>query len=226
MINLVTFFLSILFIKSQYGQRFTREMIEDPKLYKNEICSYNGIPEIDNDKIFCHCYASYVNEPNEKKVKYINGQMVQCSYQKKKRFKTFFLAGILPMGFDLFYLGYKLYFSIVFIAIIIVIANNIIHFYLTYQLDEKQEEKHKNYDINENFGRNVNIWNQVDKKKKEKDRNKRCLNIYGFINKICLAFFLIYWVINVILQAKGIIKDSNGIETDNDMDTLFSREDI
>ena len=45
--------------------------------------------------------------------------------------------------------------------------------------------------------------------------------LYGFINKICLAFFLIYWVINVILQAKGIIKDSNGIETDNDMDTLF-----
>ena len=132
--------------------------------------------------------------------------MVQCSYQKKKRFKTFFLAGILPMGFDLYYLGYKLYFSIVFIAIIIVIANNIIHFYLTYQLDEKQEEKHKNNDINENFGRNVNIWNQV--------------------NKICLAFFLIYWVINIILQAKGIIKDSNGIETDNDMDTLFSREDI
>ena len=51
MINLVTFFLSILFIKSQYGQRFTREMIEDPKLYKNEICSYNGIPEIVDNKI-------------------------------------------------------------------------------------------------------------------------------------------------------------------------------
>ena len=203
--------------------------IRNPALYKNEICSYNGRPIIIGfDKVKCECYESYVNEPNKKNYKYIGDQLVQCSYQKKRRFKTFFLAGILPMGLDFLYLGYTLYFVIIFIAFVAVIVNNFVHFYLSYQLDEKREEN--KYKDNEKSGesnpRNFNMWYRSKNKMDEKDKNIRCLKIYNIINKISLIVFLIYWIVDIILQAKGIIKDSNGVETNNDMNTLFTREDI
>ena len=205
------------------------DAIRNPALYKNEICSYNGRPIIIGfDKVKCECYESYVNEPNKKNYKYIGDQLVQCSYQKKRRFKTFFLAGILPMGLDFLYLGYTLYFVIIFIAFVAVIVNNFVHFYLSYQLDEKREEnKYKdNGKSSENNPRNFNMWYRSKNKMDEKDKNIRCLKIYNIINKISLIVFLIYWIVDIILQAKGIIKDSNGVETNNDMNTLFTREDI
>ena len=205
------------------------DAIRNPALYKNEICSYNGRPIIIGfNKVKCECYESYVNEPNKKNYKYIGGQLVQCSYQKKRRFKTFFLAGILPMGLDFLYLGYTLYFVIIFIAFVAVIVNNFVHFYLSYQLDEKREEnKYKdNEKSSESNPRNFNMWYRSKNKMDEKDKNIRCLKIYNIINKISLIVFLIYWIVDIILQAKGIIKDSNGVETNNDMNTLFTREDI
>ena len=199
--------------------------IKNPALYKNEICSYNGQPIIKNFTIVeCNCYSSFVNEPNKEKYKYIGDQLVKCSYQKKSRFKTFFLAAILPMGLDFLNLGYTLYFVIIFIAFIAVITNNFVHFYLSYQLDEKTEES--KYKDNENNQRNLNMWYKSKNKKDEKDKNIRCLKLYNIINKISLLVFLIYWIVDIILQAKGIIKDSNGVETDNDMNTLFTKEDI
>jgi len=205
------------------------DAIRNPALYKNEICSYNGRPIIIGfNKVKCECYESYVNEPNKKNYKYIGDQLVQCSYQKKRRFKTFFLAGILPMGLDFLYLGYTLYFVIIFIAFVAVIVNNFVHFYLSYQLDEKREEnKYKdNEKSSESNPRNFNMWYRSKNKMDEKDKNIRCLKIYNIINKISLIVFLIYWIVDIILQAKGIIKDSNGVETNNDMNTLFTREDI
>jgi hypothetical protein len=70
------------------------------------------------------------------------------------------------------------------------------------------------------------MWYKSKNKKDEKDKNIRCLKLYNIINKISLLVFLIYWIVDIILQAKGIIKDSNGVETDNDMNTLFTKEDI
>ena len=201
------------------------DAIRNLTLYKNEICSYNGQPIIKGiNKVECNCYSSFVNEPKKEKYKYIGDQLVQCSYQKKRRFKTFFLAAILPMGLDFLYLGYTLYFVIILIAFIAVITNNFVHFYLSYQLDEKKEES--KYKDNENNQRNFNMWYKSKNKKDEKDKNIRCLKLYNIINKVSLLVFLIYWIVDIILQAKGIIKDSNGVETDNDMNTLFTKEDI
>ena len=234
MINLIFLISLFSIIISQTpppDQPTAYDAIRNPALYKNEICSYNGRPIIigfDKVKVKCECYESYVNEPNKKNYKYIGDQLVQCSYQKKRRFKTFFLAGILPMGLDFLYLGYTLYFVIIFIAFVAVIVNNFVHFYLSYQLDEKREEnKYKdNGKSSENNPRNFNMWYRSKNKMDEKDKNIRCLKIYNIINKISLIVFLIYWIVDIILQAKGIIKDSNGVETNNDMNTLFTREDI
>ena len=225
MFNLITFILTfpLIFNKSK-----TRSMIESSNLYKNEICSYHGIPSDDSGNIICECFPSYVNEPREDKIKYIGNQIVQCSYQKKKRFKTFFLAGILPMGFDYYYLGYTFYFSLIFITFIIVIVNNCVHFYLFYQSDKQNDESRYNYDEkNENIDRNnINTWYKNNKKLDQKDKMKRCLKIYNIINKTFLILFAIYWIVDIILQGKGIIKDVNGIETDNDMSILFSRVEV
>ena len=237
MINIIIYTLFFSFIKSQEGGKGKEgeqkekqfdtifDQIYDPSLYKNEICSYNGYAEIEaHDNIKCHCYPSFVNEPNEKNYKYIINQRVQCSYQKKKRFKTVFLAGILPMGLDYYYLGHIHFFVLIFIFFIGVIISNIIEFYMSYQLDEKTEEsKYKYNEINENILRNNTIWNQANNKRDEKDKNKKCLKVYNIINRVFLVLFLIYWILDITLHANGIIKDSNGIETDNDINVLFSR---
>ena len=204
------------------------QQIYEPSLYKNEICSYNGYPEIEGfDDIKCHCYSSFVDEPNKKNYKYIRGQKVHCSYQKKKRFKTLFLAGILPMGLDYYYLGHIFYFVIILLLFVGVIVSNCVEFYMSYQLDEKAEEsKYKYNEMNENILRTNTIWNKANNKIDDKDKNKRCLKIYNIINRVCLCLFFIYWMIDIVLQAKGLIKDSNGIETDNDISVLFSRVEI
>ena len=50
--------------------------------------------------------------------------------------------------------------------------------------------------------------------------------MYKIIN-IVLGFLVIfYWIIDVILQAKGMVKDVNGVDPQNDMNALFSSEDI
>ena len=227
MINLFIFILSFISILSQNAHSFTHFVAENPSLYKNEICSYNGYPVIGMNNIKCDCYPSYVNEPREKKIKYIGNQMVQCSYQKKKRFKTFFLAGILPMGFDFYYLGYTFYFSLIFIFFILVIASNCFHFYLSYKFDEKSDEnKNKtDEDKNDSNQKDINLWYKANKKMDEKDKAKKCLKIYGYVNFACLVILGVYWIVDIVLQYKGIIKDSNGIETDNDISVLFSKED-
>ena len=240
MINIIIFTLFFSFIKSQEGGKpgegkqpekdfdtiFTQ--IYNPSLYKNEICSYNGYAEVEGfDNIKCNCYSSFVDEPNKKNVKYIRGQKVQCSYQKKKRFKTVFLAGILPMGLDYYYLGHIHYFVIILLFFIGVIVSNFIEFYMSYQLDEKAEEsKYKYNEMNENILRSNTIWNQANNKIDEKDKSKRCLKIYNIINRVCLGLFFIYWIVDIFLQANGIIKDSNGIETDNDISVLFSKVEV
>ena len=229
MINqIIIFFTFFYFIKSQ-NLIIDRNYVENPILYKNEICSYNGDPNIvidENGKgnIECSCYESYVNEPREKHKKFIGNQIVQCSYKRKKRFTTFFLAGLIPMGFDYFYLGHYIYFVIVFIGFITVIINQIVCFLLSYKLKEMYEESKYQYnDRSDNFGRN-NFEFKSNKKKDKKERLKKCIDVYSIINRIFLIILVLYWIVDIILQARGIVKDKNGIETENDMNSLFSRE--
>jgi len=216
----------ILFNKTMQEQVIIdKEYIENPILYKNEICSYNGSPKVvSNDTIQCTCYSSFTDEPRENYRKFIGNQLVQCSYKRKKRFTTFFLAGLIPMGFDYLYLELYGYFCIVFISFLLMVISQIVCFILSYKLKEMYEDsKYKYSDKNDNFGRN-NIG--LKKKSDKKDKFKKCLGINEVVNKIVGILFIIYWIVDTVLQARGMIKDRYGVETEDDMDSLFSREEI
>ena len=128
------------------------------------------------------------------------------------------------MGFDYYYLGHYLYFVIVFIGFILMIISQIICFLLSYKLKEMYEESKYQYnDKSDNFNRN-NLGFKSNIKKDKKEQLSKCLDVYRIINKILIFIFVIYWIVDIILQARGIVKDKNGIETENDMNSLFSRE--
>ena len=227
MYNKINLLLLVIFFINTYENQIiiNRTYVENPSLYKNEICSYNGNPKIStNDSIQCQCYSSFVDEPREDYKKYVGNQVVHCSYKRKKRFTTFFLAGLIPMGFDYFYLEYYLYFAIVFIGFLLMVISHIVCFLLSYKLKEMNEEsKYKYNDKSDNCNRN-NLGFKSNKKLDKKEKLKKCIDVYIVINRIIAILFLIYWVVDIVLQAKGIIPDKNGIETEDDMDSLFSKE--
>ena len=193
--------------------------ILDLSLYKNEICSYNGDPEIINSIVVCKCYNSFVDEPRQKLIKYVNNQKVQCSYQKKKRFTTVFLAAIIPIGLDYFYLGHYGYFAFIFISFLLICLSQLICFLLEYRLKELEQESKCRFNNKKNnriFG-----FIQNDIKKSNNEKIRKCVKIYKIINKILCAFTILYWIIDIVTQSQGKIKDINGVETENDMNTLF-----
>ena len=228
MIYLINFLqVFILFTKAmQETVIIDKDYIENPILYKNIICSYNGSPKVvSNDTIECTCYSSYTDEPREDHKKYIGNQMVHCSYKKKKRFTTFFLAGICPIGFDYFYLELYGYFFLVFVSFLLYLISQIVCFILSYKVKKMYEDsKNKYTDKSDNFGKN-NIGFS-NKKMDKKEKLKKCLEIHGLINKIVGILFIFFWIADIVLQARGIIKDRYGVETENDMDILFSKEEI
>ena len=185
------------------------DYFEYANTYQNELCSYNGVPTYDSktNQVLCECDEKHVNEPRVTHRKYINGHLVQCSYEKKKRFYAFFLAAIFPIGLDFVYLGHTYLFLLSLALFIIVIACNIIQLILDYKKNSQMEEK----------------ANQQHSKVKHKfmikntEINFKRINIFG-INII----FIIYYASHIIIQAFGYIKDSNNIETENDMGYLFS----
>ncbi len=224
------FVTNIIFISRTIQQvKVNKTFVENPVLYKNEICSYNGNPKLINiSKIECDCYSSYVDEPREDHKKYVGDQLVHCSYQRKKRFTTFFLAGLIPMGFDYFYLGHYFYFVIIFSGFILIVISHIVCFFISYKLKEMFEEskyKYNDRSENDNFNRN-NFGFKSNKKMDKKEKLQKCLVIHRIINKVLLGIIIAYWITDIILQSRGIVKDSNGIETENDMNSLFSREEL
>ena len=103
-----------------------KEVFDDQLLYLNEICSNNGEPKYDEEtkNITCICEDKYATEPREKYRIYINGYLVQCSYERKSRFKAFFFAAVFPLGLDYLYLEHYFYFFLIFILCIVVICFN------------------------------------------------------------------------------------------------------
>ena len=189
MINFFIFIFSFSTIISQSdknGKRYYEFITNNPSLYKNEICSYNGYPNVKEKSIECDCYSSFVNEPRKEKVKYIGDQKVQCSYQKKNRFKIFFLAGILPIGLDYYFLGYTQYFVLILIVFVIVIINNIFQFYLTYQIVEKSNFNKNKSQNDMNYRNESNVWYNSNKKLSKMDKYKRFLKIYNIVILIIL----------------------------------------
>jgi len=151
--------------------------------------------------------------------------MVHCSYKKKKRFTTFFLAGLMPLGLDYLYLEHYGYFFIVFLSFLLYIISQIVCFILSYKVKEMYEESKIKYtDKSDTFGRNLGF--KSNKKMDKKEKLQKCLDIYGVINKIVGILFIIYWLVDTSLQARGIIKNRYGVETENDMNILFSKEEI
>ena len=226
MINQIKFIL-ILILFDKFMQEkiiIDRAYVENPALYKNEICSYNGNPKVkSNETIECSCYSSFVDEPRDDYKKYVGNQMVHCSYKRKKRFTTFFLAGLIPMGLDYFYLEHYIYFLIVFTAFILMVISYIVNFLMSYKLREMYEESKYKYNDKSDSNRRYNRGAKSNKKD-DKEQLKKCLDIHGIINRIFSVLFIIYWIVDIVLQARGIVKDRYGVETEDDMDSLFSRE--
>ena len=205
--------LNFALIKAMIGNDF----LKDTQSIINEICSHNGIPKIDEEtkQIICTCEEKYANEPREKYKKYVNGHFIQCSYEKKRRFLTFFLAAICPLGLDYFYLGHYSIFSIVFTLCILIIAFNIISFVLNYKINKKNEEiKRQNKLKKANRKFNIQMIAEI---------NDRCVNIFTKVTNALTFILLIFWAFNLIFQALGKVLDKNNIPTENDMGYIFQK---
>ena len=205
--------LKIILINSITGKEF----LEDTPSYIYELCSHNGIPKTDNETkhIICECEEKYANEPREKYKKYINGQFIQCSYEKKKRFLTFFLAAICPLGLDYFYLGHYLIFSIIFIFCLLIISFNIISLVLNYKINKKNEEiKRQNKLKKANRKLNFQIIAEI---------NDSCVNIFTKVTNALTFILLIFWVFNCIFQGLGKVLDYNNVPTKNDIEYIFEK---
>ena len=191
------------------------ENITNIKYYMNQICSYNGIPtlNVSNNTVICSCEDKYVNEPREEEKKYIHNQFIQCSYRKKKRFTAFFLAAITPFGLDYFYLGHYIYFIIIALINATIIVFNFISIVLNYQLEKKNEEAKRQMKLKKNTNK-FDIRNLAE-------LNDRCVKNFNLTSKILIIFMILFWYGNVIIQGIGILKDNNGVPTENDMGYLF-----
>ncbi len=66
------YYLMLIFLLFQIEKVYSfskKELFENINLYTNELCSYNGIPKIENkaNEVICECNERYANEPRKKK---------------------------------------------------------------------------------------------------------------------------------------------------------------
>ena len=210
------FIIILTFIKNAFS---SLENITNIKYYMNQICSYNGVPNIidSNNTVICSCEDKYANEPRESEKKYIHNQFIQCTYRKKKRFTAFFLAAITPFGLDFCYLGYFIYFIIIAVINFTIIVFNFISIVLNYQLEKKNEEAKRKLKLRKNTNK-FNIRNLAE-------LNDRCVKNFNLTSKILIIFLLLFWVSNAFIQGMGFLNDINGVPTENDMGYLFQTPD-
>ena len=217
MLDLFIFYFYLTFYFELIYTNPSDEYFGDITLYLNEICSYNGIPTIDKktNQVICKCEEKYANEPREKYKKYINGHLVQCSYERKRKFLTLFLAAIGPFGIDYFYLGHYYIFVILLCFGTIVITFIIISFILSYKKKKKKEEiKFQKKLKRENKRFNLTNLTEI---------NSRCVNSFIIVTRILTTILFIFWIYNFIIQGIGWNKDSNKVELENDLLYLFQK---
>ena len=192
-----------------------KEVFDDELLYLNEICSNNGEPKYDEEtkNITCICEDKYATEPREKYRIYINGYLVQCSYERKSRFKAFFFAAVFPLGLDYLYLEHYFYFFLIFILCIVVICFNIISLILNYKIMKKNEEIKRQIKLKRNNNK-FEISNITE-------INEKSVKIFNIINKILTFLLIFYWIYNIFVQGFGVVMDKNYVELENDMGYLF-----
>ena len=210
------FIIILTFIKNAFS---SLENITNIKYYMNQICSYNGVPNIidSNNTVICSCEDKYANEPRESEKKYIHNQFIQCTYRKKKRFTAFFLAAITPFGLDFCYLGYFIYFIIIAVINFTIIVFNFISIVLNYQLEKKNEEAKRKLKLKKNTNK-FDIRNLAE-------LNDRCVKNFNLTSKILIIFLLLFWISNAFIQGMGFLNDNNGVPTENDMGYLFQTPD-
>ena len=186
-LKIILFFKIINIILTQNKfENDLKEFIESPKLIKNQLCSFNGISTANSTYIKCQCYDGFVKNNNIRK---INNFEVDCSYQLKSRLITFVLSLIVPFGFDYFYLGYNAVFIIIFIFSICLLILNLYLLNCVIKHDKL-----------------ISVGN-IDKNFEKKFSKYKCaVIIIDFI-------FLGFYIINLILQGTGSIKDRNGFST-------------
>mgnify|MGYP006916288896 CR=1 FL=1 len=211
------FYIFIIFVFFQKAFS-SYENITNIRYYKNQICSYNGLPTVlENNTVKCECKPEYVTEPKEEKKIKIHNQTIQCSYRRKKRFQTFFLAAICPFGADYFYLGHYTYGLLAALINFIIIALNCISMVLNYQLEKKNEEAKRQLKLKKNTNK-FDIRNLAE-------LNDRCVKSFNLAAKILIFFTMLFWLGNAIIQGLGIIPDSNGVSTEDDMKYIFQTAD-
>ena len=191
-------------------------------LYKNEICSYNGVPTINNSIILCECYSSFVDEPRKQFVKYVEGQKIQCSYQRKRRLISFILASLLPIGLDYLYLEHYGYFFLILILDSLLFFSILYEIFLSNKLKDILHGNIKSKYCNESNHKNSFL--KITKNIENNERMLKILKMHRSANKILIIALIIYWVIDVTLQYKGVIKDKNGVETENNLNSLFLKD--
>ena len=186
-LKIILFFKIINIILTQNKfENDLKEFIESPKLIKNQLCSFNGISTANSTYIKCQCYDGFVKDNNIRK---INNFDVDCSYQLKSRLITFVLSLIVPFGFDYFYLGYNAVFIIIFIFSICLLILNLYLLNCVIKHDKL-----------------ISVGN-IDKNFEKKFSKYKCaVIIIDFV-------FLGFYIINLILQGTGAIKDRNGFST-------------
>ena len=195
-----------------------KEILENVNLYINELCSYNGIPTINTttNEVVCECKERYTNEPRKNKIKYINGHMIQCSYERKSRFYTVFLALCIPFGFDFLYIKRYLAFSISLFMSSITIVLVCKLFILSYRINLKTNETRIQIRLNK-------MTNKVHEKNNLEDNKS-----YEILVILCKFFsisHILYIIVVLVLHLSGKITDGNNIETENDLTYLFTSPD-
>ena len=130
---------------------------------------------------------------------------------------------LLPLNFDYLYLGRYLYFAVVFIPFLLMVASQIICFILSYNLNRLLDEE--KYKLSNTKNYHILGFIKVNKKKDSKEKFKKCVEVYKVISKIQATLCLFYWVVDIVLQSIGRVKDKNNVETENDLNALFSRAD-
>ena len=209
-------FYMVLFMIFKIIKPFSiNNILDNPYNYRNELCSFNGIPTYNSstNEVICECNEKYVNEPRKNKFEYINGHLIQCSYERKSRVFAIFLALCAPFGFDFLYLGRYLIFSIFFTITMIMSFAHIVIFILNFKIQIKKTHTkiQKKFNQMTNRDRNDRI-----------NEDNKSIKYLGLVAKLLAINHLIYMSIDLILHVLGKIPDANHVQTENDFKYLFS----
>ena len=197
-------FLIIVFINLFVSSvEYSIHLLNKPSLFKKEICSYNGTPkEVPKEgseeiTIECTCSDEYATLQTDNK---INDVMVQCNYERKRRFIALFLSIFLPIGLDYLYLQRYVFFVLILLYILIALIGN------CYLMIKSEKEKTQN----------------KDEKSRDKTEEKRSVGVLRIIFFILGGIALCFYFVNIFLIAFGVVDDANGIKTINDLKYLFT----